>query len=95
MTNSEQRLRDDYLELSEKFPSTAHPKVFDFILSAHREVVKAFGGCNKCYGKGYSTSKVNDKNNTRPCVCDRGKQIKEIQEANFLEGVDSVDPRDN
>lgn len=47
------------------------------------EVKKAFGGCEKCYGKGYSTQmdplgsgevKVNT------CTCDRGKQIDQLLE---------------
>lgn len=59
------------------------------------EIIKAFGGCTKCYGKGYSTeihhtiyhadfigektTFTTDKT-FKPCSCDRGKQIRE----NFL-----------
>lgn len=52
------------------------------------ETVKAFGGCKKCYGKGYSTTKVQaghrysfwELNPINPCSCDRGKQIKALLE---------------
>lgn len=44
-----------------------------------REVItKAFGGCLKCYGKGYSTQKMKKGMNYLTCVCDRGKQIDEM-----------------
>lgn len=73
------------------------PTVGNFIQNTvipqvREETEKAFGGCKKCYGKGYST--VLDWNKgaddfggegfelqndvIRPCSCDRGKQIKEI-----------------
>ena len=57
---------------------------------------KAFGGCTKCYGKGYSTYRegyqsepdfIGDKQSEpimqthyKPCTCDRGKQIKNLLE---------------
>lgn len=56
------------------------------------EIKKAFGGCTKCYGKGYHTTldftvghedfggegffKQNPV--MRFCTCDRGKQLKEL-----------------
>ncbi len=59
-----------------------------------KETEKAFGGCTKCYGKGYSTYRygysaaadfegetevVNAmKTHMIPCSCDRGKQLKEL-----------------
>lgn len=60
-----------------------------------KEVAKAFGGCTKCYGKGYSTyrhgiSGVEDfggdgferapKTHMIYCSCDRGKQLEELKE---------------
>jgi len=63
------------------------------LTQAIEETQKAFGGCMKCYGKGYSTQMVQeigaeDFGNDgyvkdpemviNPCSCDRGKQIKDI-----------------
>lgn len=66
--------------------------IFDFILAymAEREIelVKAFGGCKKCYGKGYSTvlahysgghgnGKMFGLNQRmRFCSCERGKGLE-------------------
>lgn len=58
-----------------------------------RESVKAFGGCEKCYGKGYGTQTLNatqhadfDSDEERVhklptvvfCDCARGKQLREL-----------------
>lgn len=53
---------------------------------AIEETSKAYGGCKKCYGKGYGTSIdfITGKNVLEqtlyylPCSCNRGKQMKEI-----------------
>lgn len=59
-----------------------------------KETEKAFGGCTNCYGKGYSTVKVQAGGEDEftgesisyelepivPCKCDRGKQIEKILE---------------
>lgn len=61
-----------------------------------QETELAFGGCKKCYGKGYATYKegysgrigrggktegwIEDQ--ILPCSCDRGKQIKSLQKSN-------------
>lgn len=58
------------------------------------KVEKAYGGCHKCYGKGYATYRygyitspdfIGDKAYVDPmqthmnfCSCDRGKQLKEL-----------------
>lgn len=58
------------------------------------DIEKAYGGCHKCYGKGYSTvwsgvsgsadfigdrSYVTQpKNNIKYCTCDRGTQLKQL-----------------
>lgn len=47
------------------------------------KVKKAFGGCEKCYGKGYSTQidpLHSDTTRINTCVCDRGKQIDAMLE---------------
>lgn len=66
----------------------------DEIWDNFEKIKKAFGGCEKCYGKGYSTYRYGiigipdfegDKGFKDPiktnivyCTCDRGKQLKEL-----------------
>lgn len=53
-----------------------------------RELIKAFGGCTRCYGKGYGTETVyvsswksrEQKDELVPCECERGKQFAKIIE---------------
>ena len=54
---------------------------------AKEETEKAFGGCKRCYGKGYCTVKAQAGSRRTgywelfpysPCTCDRGKQIKQL-----------------
>ena len=50
------------------------------------ETLKAFGGCTKCYGKGYGTQTLNYSSRRHReqaptmvfCTCDRGKQLKQL-----------------
>jgi hypothetical protein len=51
---------------------------------------KAFGGCKKCYGKGYATVRKGNtyhgktydlKTHLIFCTCERGKQLEELLEA--------------
>jgi hypothetical protein len=53
------------------------------------ETEKAYGGCHKCYGKGYATVRKGETyhgatHNLRTqinyCSCDRGKQLKALLE---------------
>lgn len=41
------------------------------------KLIKAFGGCEFCYGKGYSTN-LDFSPSVVPCKCDRGRQFHEI-----------------
>lgn len=65
--------------------------------AGRRETEKAFGGCTKCYGKGYATVKENythhadfigDKTYTTPapimrfCSCERGKALATLKHPN-------------
>jgi len=58
------------------------------IAEAERRAGKAFGGCTKCYGKGYSTSisynAGGGKKWRKPlinyCTCERGKQLEQLTE---------------
>lgn len=68
------------------FPSNAIKFFFrTYIAKRDNAIITAFGGCDKCYGKGYSTNKVQtssrygtvDLNPINLCSCDRGKQIKQ------------------
>lgn len=87
-----------------KLPEELHKELTDFIRStirAEREKTeKAYGGCHKCYGKGYATYRHGlrysadmpwDKEYVDPmethmiyCTCDRGKQLKELVTAEKL-----------
>ena len=51
-----------------------------------RQLIKAFGGCTLCYGKGYSTQQVKAEGDDprmitvyNSCTCDRGKQIDKLK----------------
>jgi hypothetical protein len=49
-----------------------------------KKVIIAFGGCESCYGKGYSTI-ANEGGGTprmRFCSCDRGKGLFELWKLN-------------
>lgn len=46
--------------------------------AAIEKTAKAFGGCRKCYGKGYSTQKIGGKVRINTCVCDRGIQLDQL-----------------
>lgn len=71
--------------------------VVEYVKRIKYNTVKAFGGCEKCYGKGYATyryglAESTDLPDSEPirriergmnttmvyCVCDRGKQLKEL-----------------
>ena len=53
--------------------------VFDaFAAEVEGKTKKAFGGCEKCYGKGYSTQSFSGRSTVNTCVCERGKQIDRI-----------------
>ncbi len=54
--------------------------------SRERAVAKAYGGCEKCYGKGYATSKAAYLSKSGKwsrlemvyCTCERGNQLKDM-----------------
>lgn len=64
-------------------------------LEARKETEKAFGGCKKCYGKGYATVrsgligyedfggdgfKTPPTNKIKYCTCDRGTQLQTLNQ---------------
>lgn len=49
---------------------------------ARKETEKAFGGCTKCYGKGYGSNEIK----VVTCECSRGKDMQGILEKTWLEG---------
>lgn len=65
------------------------------IMLMHK-IITAFGGCEKCYGKGYGTETtfsgggygsrqfLKKNPSMRFCSCDRGKQLAEIIEAELV-----------
>lgn len=83
----------------DKFKNDVYPsEIKDFIrevrATAVKETEKAFGGCKKCYGKGYATYRhgtrtsadfIGDRSYTTPqetrmlfCVCERGKALEKL-----------------
>lgn len=58
-----------------------------FLATERQELEKAYGGCHKCYGKGYATvrrgetyrgSTHNKRTDIKYCTCERGKQLSEL-----------------
>lgn len=75
----------------------ARTSIIDFFFNVFegiaRTIEKSYGGCQKCYGKGYSTRGFNEVGaddfggegyakigqvEMRFCSCDRGKQLGEL-----------------
>lgn len=46
--------------------------------NAANETAKAYGNCDRCYGKGYSTQMTGMAQRITLCACDRGKQFKTL-----------------
>lgn len=68
-------------------------KLTDWFVKELDKTEKAYGGCKKCYGKGYATvaygtissgdfvagvSKSKVKNHIKFCSCERGKQLRQV-----------------
>lgn len=67
-------------------------KISQLITDARTETEKAYGGCRKCYGKGYATVRKGEetmnrhykylntpvRNQVNFCSCNRGKQLYEV-----------------
>lgn len=66
-----------------------------YIAEQKKKIEQAYGGCHKCYGKGYSTVRrgrsyrkngvyatheINEEMNY--CTCDRGKQLASLLKSN-------------
>jgi hypothetical protein len=57
-----------------------------------RKIIAAFGGCEKCYGKGYGTETtfsggryfLKKNPSMRFCSCERGMQLAEIIESELV-----------
>ena len=73
----------------------------DFISQQRKEAAKAYGGCELCYGKGYSTEQQGAIGNSRvtlrgpqvvynPCSCDRGKQFEEAMKSAAREALEAA-----
>lgn len=43
-----------------------------------KQAVRAFGGCESCYGKGYSTTTARGLLTMTFCGCERGEQLMNI-----------------
>lgn len=91
---SEYGLDDDDCLSSGDVAECVDMAVKHFLTTRTNELEKAFGGCKKCYGKGYSTVRygykisadfegqkdhiIPDKTNINYCSCDRGKQLEQV-----------------
>jgi len=96
-----QQLRDDFRAFTRKniFSSISIDVYTDYWLDRMKEqeeeLIKAFGGCKNCYGKGYYTNLDNVAGSYdfgdeipyaqptpyyNPCTCARGVQFKKSQE---------------
>ena len=43
-----------------------------------RKIVQAFGGCEKCFGKGYATQHLPTGEKMNFCSCERGAQLEKL-----------------
>lgn len=74
----------EYVELLKEIGGKLTLRQLYNIFKREKKLIKAFGGCTNCYGKGYATVKnisvgrgyFVEADPVRPCTCDRGKQIK-------------------
>lgn len=99
MTNKDEEMKDEIITDCRAWSVDYMLKKMNEFLKAHdkrllEEVEKAYGGCHKCYGKGYSTVRYGystapdfhgdkeivepPKTRYEPCSCERGKQIAEL-----------------
>jgi hypothetical protein len=51
--------------------------IFAHAMSLIHKTIKAFGGCESCYGKGYATSAEIGRRLSF-CACDRGMQLERL-----------------
>lgn len=79
-------------ELRLKLEDKARTAIKQLITDARTETEKAYGGCRKCYGKGYATVRKGEetmnrhykylntpvRNQVNFCSCNRGKQLYEV-----------------
>jgi len=86
----------------ESVPMYLNWKFGDKIGNLFRQQQKAYGGCEKCYGKGYSTRKsteighedfggdgyVKDIDEMRFCNCERGEQLRKRLKQQKIKAVD-------
>lgn len=85
--------QEEYEQAIEKELESVMALIHQKELEAERRTEKAFGGCKKCYGKGYSTVRdgvigYNDfggegfkspvTTKMRFCACERGKQLAQL-----------------
>lgn len=106
MTKLEDEIRNDLEKVVEShFPKGNRARGSALMLFAQAmlrvsKIIKAFGGCTKCYGKGYGTqtafmsgygdfigdSPVEERLPTMAlCTCDRGKQLAKLIPAELVQ----------
>lgn len=68
-------------------------EILNLIQTSNKEIETAYGGCHKCYGKGYATTidystggRMTTKNPImRYCTCERGEQLEKLNETSNKE----------
>lgn len=79
-------------------PAEAKAAIQRLIAANRQETEKAYGGCHRCYGKGYATQKSEvrarglrwDTSGIKFCECARGKQLELVIAAERLEELKQV-----
>lgn len=86
----EQMCQNDLEEvLDEYFPKDHPPQdsgrakalvLFALAMGSIRKTIKAFGGCEKCWGKLFTTQTIDGTLRMNFCSCERGKQLADLWE---------------
>lgn len=75
------------MSLDQYFPKMDPPQdsgrakalvIFAIAMGFIRKTIRAFGGCELCWGKGYSTQTIDGKVQMNFCTCIRGKDLHDL-----------------
>jgi len=88
---------EDFNDIKEIYRATE--ELLALFSTQQAQIEKAFGGCRKCYGKGYSTWRhgetyrgktSNMRNDIKFCDCERGEQLQDILESQQAQMMDKI-----
>lgn len=80
-TNIVQKAQQTFSAHLHRFYKKVPRSANELMLLAVKEIAeleRAFGGCDLCYGKGYSTQMMGETLQVNLCVCGRGKQLDDV-----------------